>query len=598
MSIIFVHKEYTSSVVKGLAELRDDNSLCDGTLQTCDEETFRVHRCVLAASSPYFRAMFTGGFREANDEQLERPIVLPTITSEGLRHVLDYMYSGRLILSKDTVYDVLIVAHMLQLTDVLSSCTEILISELSLENCFQTLEVAEKYEMKQLKHTSETFILNSFVRLSETTDYKELSISDLCKYLESDKLKGNEIDIFRTAMAWFDCKPDRDQYLKDIMKLVNFKAIPADVLADVVLKNESIECNEDCLEIVMDAVKYQSDTFSKPFNGPDFMRGEESVIVIASYTGEESSVLGVDMDTYKKSDVFGMTVDQALDCKIKSLNCRLELGSLSLVNLNNFLFLFGTDSGSFASVAKRFDVMTGDWLDLASLPRPGTIGSTAAKAENSIIVVGGMLITKDANYDELDSSKFVSTTLQYSVACNDWRTVQSCPVPLVYHSSCSHQDRVYVAGGYISSQNPEGTIQVSAKLYVYDLKEDTWTSKANLNEARCEAVFEAIDSKLFLLGGGVLHSTRYAVPSVEMYDTEVNQWTTVIESDPSTLMHAAASFIDGKNVIIVGGYNMETKDTSDHIVVFDTESRGITTLNPRLEYSLCRHVCATMKIPV
>ena len=205
--------------MKGLAELRDDNSLCDGILQTCDEETFRVHRCVLAASSPYFRAMFTGGFREANDEQSERPIVLPTITSEGLRHVLDYMYSGRLILSQDTVYDVLIVAHMLQLTDVLSSCTEILISELSLENCFQTLEVAEKYEIKQLKYTSETFILNNFVRLSETAEYMELSVSDLCQYLKSDRLKGNEIDIFRTAMTWLDSKPHRDQYLKALADL-------------------------------------------------------------------------------------------------------------------------------------------------------------------------------------------------------------------------------------------------------------------------------------------------------------------------------------------------------------------------------------------
>ena len=382
------------------------------------------------------------------------------------------------------------------------------------------------------------------------------------------------------------------------MKLINFKAIPADDLADVVLKYESIQCNEDCLEIAMDAVKYQSNVFSKPFNCPDFTRGEESLIVITSYTGEESSVLGVDMDTYKKSDVFSTMFSEEVFCETKSLNCRLALGSLNLINLNNFLFLFGTDSSSFASVAKRFDGMTGDWLDLAWLPRPGTIGSTAAKAENSIIVVGGMLITKDTNYDELDSSKFIITTPQYSVACNDWRTVQSCPVPLVYHSSCSHQNIVYVTGGYISSQNPEGTIQASAKLYAYDLKEDTWTSKANLNEARCEAVFEAIDNKLFLLGGGVLHSTRYAVPSVEMYDTEVNQWTTVIESDPSTLMHAAASFIDGKNVVVVGGYNMETKDTSDHIVVFDTESRGITTLKPRLEYSLCRHVCTTMKIPV
>ena len=50
----------------------------------------------------------------------------------------------------------------------------------------------------------------------------------------------------------------------------------------------------------MNAVKYQSNVFSKPFNGSDLMRGEDSVIVITSYTGEESSVLGVDMDTYKE----------------------------------------------------------------------------------------------------------------------------------------------------------------------------------------------------------------------------------------------------------------------------------------------------------
>ena len=595
MSRIFIHKDYTSNVVKGLAELRKDNSLCDGILQTCDEQTFRIHRCVLAASSPYFRAMFAGSFREANNEKLERPIVLPTLTSKGLRHVLDYMYSGRLALSKDTVYDVLAVAHMLHLTDVLSSCTEFLVSELSLENCFETLEVAEKYEMKQLKHASETFILNNFVHLSETTAYKELLISDLCKYLKSDKLKGNEIDIFRTALAWLDCKPHRDRYLHDIMKLVNFKAISADDLADVVLKYEPVECNKYCLEIVMKAVKYHSNVFSKPFNGPDFMRGEEAVIVITSYTGEESSVRGVDMDTYKKWDVFSITEDQPLDCKTKSLDSRLELGSLNLVNLNNFVFLFGTDVDSLASVAKRFDGMTGDWLDLTSLPRPGTVGSTATKAKDSIIVVGGMLLTQDG-YNELDFSKFISTALQYSVACNDWRTVKSCPVPLAYHASCSHQDTVYVAGGYTSSQNPEGTIQVSGKLYAYDFKEDTWTSKANMGTARCEAVFEAVDDKLFLVGGGVLHSTRYAVPSVEMYDTDVNQWTTVIETDPSTLMHAAASFVDGKNVVIVGGYNMEIKDTSGHIAVFDTESLCVTTLIARLEYSLCRHVCTTMKI--
>ena len=53
----------TDHVLKGLNELRNQELLCDVHL-VAEGAKFPAHRVVLAAASPYFQAMFTGGFKE------------------------------------------------------------------------------------------------------------------------------------------------------------------------------------------------------------------------------------------------------------------------------------------------------------------------------------------------------------------------------------------------------------------------------------------------------------------------------------------------------------------------------------------------------
>ena len=66
-------------ILEGLGDLRENESLCDVRLKA-EGATFQAHRVVLAAVSPYFRAMFTGGFKEK--EQSE--ITLNEMTAKGL----------------------------------------------------------------------------------------------------------------------------------------------------------------------------------------------------------------------------------------------------------------------------------------------------------------------------------------------------------------------------------------------------------------------------------------------------------------------------------------------------------------------------------
>ena len=75
--------------------------MCDVKLQI-KSTTYDVHRLVLAAVSPYFRAMFCGDFKESQNNAPEKKskgndcIVLHDIDEKGFELVLNYIYTSEL----------------------------------------------------------------------------------------------------------------------------------------------------------------------------------------------------------------------------------------------------------------------------------------------------------------------------------------------------------------------------------------------------------------------------------------------------------------------------------------------------------------------
>lgn len=61
---VFTDKTHPTSVLKGLGQLQKEGQFCDVTLLV-DGKKFPVHRNVLAAFSPYFKAMFTNTLAES-----------------------------------------------------------------------------------------------------------------------------------------------------------------------------------------------------------------------------------------------------------------------------------------------------------------------------------------------------------------------------------------------------------------------------------------------------------------------------------------------------------------------------------------------------
>ena len=389
----------TTHLLKGLDELRNQTLLCDVHL-VAECATFPAHRVVLAAASPYFQAMFTGGFRENQMNE----ITLNCMSSEGLNCVLDAIYTGELSLSKENLCDVLPVASQLQLTKVAQHCERFLKTNISAQNCLSFLRVAEKYDLQEVVDVCNEFVLKKFDTVSESTEFTDLSKAKLCNYISDDHLKisHGEIEVFRATIKWFQAnqnasvhRDDKSSVLSELIQHVRFALIPRNLLWNEILTCRLVSDNTEVMRMVTEALQFQSNDniFLQPFQkGKQFQpRGVQNLVVIGSTTRN----VGIMTIRQIKMHMLNANGDKLFHAQFSEqvLPRGLFNSSTSVVTEGNYLFMFGADAEYFRPTAQRFDVKTNTWLDLRQPPY-ASVCTAAALLEGKIYLLGGMHLTK------------------------------------------------------------------------------------------------------------------------------------------------------------------------------------------------------------
>lgn len=89
--------------------MRGHQMLTDVVLEV-GNDLFHAHKVVLAAASPYFKAMFTGGLRESDMNRVK----LQAVSATAMARLIRFMYTGTIRVTEHTVCQLLPAATMLQ----------------------------------------------------------------------------------------------------------------------------------------------------------------------------------------------------------------------------------------------------------------------------------------------------------------------------------------------------------------------------------------------------------------------------------------------------------------------------------------------------
>ncbi|XP_010845605.1 PREDICTED: LOW QUALITY PROTEIN: kelch-like protein 26 [Bison bison bison] len=461
---------HSTSLLQGLATLRAQGQLLDVVL-TVNRETFHAHKVVLAACSDYFRAMFTGGMREASQDVIE----LKGVSARGLRHIIDFAYSAEVTLDLDCVQDVLGAAVFLQMLPVVELCEEFLKAAMSVETCLNIGHMATTFSLASLKESVDAFTFRHFLQIAEEEDFLHLPLERLVFFLQSNRLQScAEIDLFRAAVRWLQHDPARRLRASHVLCHIRFPLMRSSDLVDSVQTLDIMVEDVLCRQYLLEAFSYQV----LPFRQHEMQSSRTAV------RSDVPSLVAFGGTPYTDSD-------RSVSSKVYQLP---EPG------------------------ARHFRELTEMEV--------GCSHTCVAVLDNFVYVAGGQHLqyrsgegAVDAcyRYDSVEDKKALHC---YDPEADQWEFKAPMSEPRVLHAMVGAGGRIYALGGRMD--HVDRCFDVLAVEY-YVPETDQWTSVTPMRAGQSEAGCCLLDRKIYIVGGYNWRLNN-VTGLVQVYNTETDEW--------------------------------------------------------------------------
>ena len=199
-SRLFKIKEHCSESFVVMNQLRREEQLCDVTFKI-GSSIFSAHRVVVASVSPYIRAMLTCGMKESSQAEIE----LKDIEPQAMASLINYAYTGEVLVTIDNVQDLLPAAGILQLKELKEACCAFLSDHMDTSNCLGIKQFADLHSCPELLKKANRFILRKFIDITVHEEFLQLPEFVLKELLDHDHLHvDSEMQVYQAFLTWMN----------------------------------------------------------------------------------------------------------------------------------------------------------------------------------------------------------------------------------------------------------------------------------------------------------------------------------------------------------------------------------------------------------
>ncbi|XP_061718678.1 ring canal kelch homolog [Cydia pomonella] len=500
---------HATRLLDALARLRSDDALCDVRLRACaeggagdaEDEGVGAHRAVLAASSPYFRAMFT-----QFDERTMPTITIQNVEPEALQAIVDYVYNpDSLIINEDNVQSILSAASLLQVLGARAACCSFLAAALAPDNALGIRAFAELHACSELAQAADRFLDRHFLQVLEQDEFLGLSAETLARLLDSDRIAAPDEEVILDAvLRWMRHEPEtRRAHLGTLLAHVRLPLLPQDVLVARAAAEPLASAGVQVKDLVIEALSFHlmrperraaaaaACARARPRRPP---RAPRALLVVGGQAPK----------AVREVEAFHLECGRWRACAaLPSRRCRAGLAVLD----HQVLAVGGFNGTLRVRSVDVYCPATDAWSAGPALCcRRSTLG--VCVVDRTVYAVGGF-----------DGTSGLSSAEVLKPGAAEWRPIASMSTRRSSVGVGVLAGQVYAVGGYDGAAR-----QCLHSVERYDPATDTWEPIADMSARRSGAGVGVVNGALYAVGG---HDGPAVRRSVERWSETAGTWSAV-----------------------------------------------------------------------
>ena len=164
-------------------------------------QSIPCHKVLLSAASKFFRDKFV-----VHPESLEHNLLdIEGIDFDTLTSVVSFIYSGHVELTVEKTEKLIPASVSLMLPELTNMCKDFLLDEVDNDAlaCIAIWRISQANSLADLSDKAWRVMLENFLKLTTTDDFKGMSETALKKYIGDKRLKAENADpVFEALVNW------------------------------------------------------------------------------------------------------------------------------------------------------------------------------------------------------------------------------------------------------------------------------------------------------------------------------------------------------------------------------------------------------------